>query len=221
MTRREKLRLILGGLGMEPFKYPPPEGYRGIGEAIHDAAKERKLLLAEEKFLIEPNSSSNAESSALEDKKYICDFSDGEHGHELFAWQHRYYGSDASVHLGSSRPTALFGGSTNLKTFKSSAPAKNDNSTLADISLRLAKIISKESNLKTTADESESFGSRINLLRDAYDKINDDVNKELKEVWYDNMNCIQLCPCPDSTHNYLLNIPFPALLCACYTHRSW
>ena len=27
-------------------------------------------------------------------------FSDGEHGHELFAWQHRYYGSDASVHLG-------------------------------------------------------------------------------------------------------------------------
>ncbi len=208
-------------MGTEPFKYAPPEGYRGIGEAIHDAAKERKLLLAEEKFLIEPNNLSNAESSALDDKKYICDFSDGEHGHELFAWQHRYYGSDASVHLGSSRPSALFGGSTNLKTYKSSASAKNDNSTISDISLRLGKIKSNESNPKTTADESESFGSRINLLRDAYDKINDEVNKELKEVWYVNMNSVQCCPCPNSTDNDLLNIPFPALLCACYTHRSW
>jgi len=208
-------------VGTEPFKYAPPEGYRGIGEAIHDAAKERKLLLAEEKFLIEPNNLSNAESSALDDKKYICDFSDGEHGHELFAWQHRYYGSDASVHLGSSRPSALFGGSTNLKTYKSSASAKNDNSTISDISLRLGKIKSNESNPKTTADESESFGSRINLLRDAYDKINDEVNKELKEVWYVNMNSVQCCPCPNSTDNDLLNIPFPALLCACYTHRSW
>jgi hypothetical protein len=68
VNRHEKLRLILGGVGTEPFKYPPPKGYRGIGEAIHNAAKERNLLLVEKKFLIEPNSSSNAESSALEDK---------------------------------------------------------------------------------------------------------------------------------------------------------
>jgi hypothetical protein len=184
LCRREKLRLILGGKGTEPFKYPPPDGYRGIGEAIHDAARERNILLAEEKSLIETHGSSNDESSALEDKKYICDLSDGEHGHELFAWQHRYYGSDASVHLGSSRPGALFGGSTNLKTFKNIVPTKNDNSTIADISLRLGKILMKESNPKTAGDESDSFGSRINLLRDAYHKINVEVNKELKEVWY-------------------------------------
>ena len=95
-NRREKLRLILGGKGTEPFKYPPPDGYRGIGEAIHDAIKEREFLLNEEKVLIDPTSSiSNDESSAGNNKRYICDFSDGEHGHELFAWQHRYYGSDA------------------------------------------------------------------------------------------------------------------------------
>jgi hypothetical protein len=187
VNRREKLRIILGGVGTEPFKYPPPEGCRGIGEAICDSAKERNLLLVEKKFLIEPNSLSNAESSALEDKKYICNFSDGKYGHELFAWQHRYYGSDASVHLGSSRPSALFETSTNLKISKSSAPAKNDNSTTADISLRLGNIISKENSPKTTADESESVGTWNNLLRDAYDKINDKVNKELKEV------CASLC----------------------------
>ena len=140
--------------------------------------------MAEENSLIDPHGSSCAVSSALEDKKYICDFSDGEHGHELFAWQHRYYGSDASVHLGSSRPGALFGGFTNLKTLKNVVPMKNDNSTIADILLRLGKIFMKESNLKTAKDESDSFGSRINLLRDAYNKINDEVNKELKEVWY-------------------------------------
>ncbi len=152
--------------------------------------------MEEEKSLFIQNCSSNAESSALEDKKYICDFSDGEHGHELFAWQHRYNGSDASVHLGSSRPSALFGGSTNLKTYKSSASTNNVNPTIADISLRLGNIISKESNPKTTADE-ESFGSQIKLLLHAYEKIIDEVNKELKEVWYVNMNSILRCPCPE------------------------
>ena len=106
-NRREKLRLILGGDGTEPFKYSPPDGYRGIGEAIQNAAKERKLLIIEEKALFDPHMMSSAESLDNEDKKYICEFSDGEHGHELFAWQHRYYGSDASVHLGSSRPGLL------------------------------------------------------------------------------------------------------------------
>lgn len=186
--RKEKMQLILGGEGTEPFKYPPPDGYRGIGEAIHDAVKERDSLLAGEKVLIETNSSSSDESSAGESKKYICDFSDGEHGHELFAWQHRYYGSDASVHLGSSRPSIFGGSGGNLKTSKiNDVSSKSDNPAVADISSRLSNILSKESKPKATEDGSESFDSSINLLRDAYKKINDEVDNELKEV------CASLC----------------------------
>ena len=194
-NRREKLRLILGGKGTEPFKYPPPDGYRGIGEAIHDAIKEREFLLNEEKVLIDPTSSiSNDESSAGNNKRYICDFSDGEHGHELFAWQHRYYGSDASVHLGAGRP-GLFGGSSgNLKTSKSSAGSKtSDDPRAADISSRLTRILSKSSTPSTPAtsdqneEEGESDTEPITILQDAYEKINAEVNKELKEI------CASLC----------------------------
>mmetsp|Transcript_32185 Transcript_32185/g.67666 ORF Transcript_32185/g.67666 Transcript_32185/m.67666 type:complete len:3523 (+) Transcript_32185:112-10680(+) len=188
-NRREKLRLILGGKGTEPFTYPPPDGYRGIGEAIHSAVKERDILLAEEKVLDEAHSSKSDELSAAESKKYMCDFSDGEHGHELFAWQHRYYGSDASVHLGSSSRPSTFGGSSgNLKTSKSSSvPTKNVKPTVADISSRLSKILSKAKKPKTPEDEAESFDLSINLLRDAYKKIDDEVDNELKAV------CASLC----------------------------
>jgi len=187
-NRREKLRLILGGEGTEPFKHSPPDGYRGIGEAIHEAVKERGILLAQEKVLLDTHSPINDESSTIESKKYICDFSDGEHGHELFAWQHRYYGSDASVHLGSSRPS-LFGGSGgSLKTSKSSATStKNDNQIGADISSRLSKILTKPSKLKSPEEESDSFEASMNLLRDAYLKVDKEVDKELKEV------CSSLC----------------------------
>ena len=201
-NRHEKLRLILGGKGTEPFKYTPPDGYRGVGDAIHDAAKERSVLLAEEKSLLESQGLSNSESSSLEDKKYICDFSDNEHGHELFAWQHRYYGSDASVHLGSSRPVALFGISSNIKSLKGIVPANSGNSTIADISIRLSKILSQESNTKTAEDASESVVSWISLLGKAYDKINDEVNKELKEVWYVNVKIVCAALVPNSVRNF-------------------
>ena len=186
-NRREKLRLILGGDGTEPFKYPPPDGYRGIGAAIQNAAKERKLLVLEEKALIDPHIMLSAESLDYEDKKYICEFSDGEHGHELFAWQHRYYGSDASVHLGSSRPGLLFGGSAILKTRKSIVPTKYDDAIEADISVRLGKFLTAERNPKSIEDDSESFNSRIKFLRDAYDKIDEEVHEELKGL------CASLC----------------------------
>jgi hypothetical protein len=95
-NRREKLRLILGGSDSVAFKYPPPSGYRGVGEAVLECVKERDELISKESSLgIEPEGSSS--------KRFLCDFSDGEHGHELMAWAHRYYGSDASVHLGSGR----------------------------------------------------------------------------------------------------------------------
>ncbi|KAL3944031.1 MAG: hypothetical protein SGBAC_001899 [Bacillariaceae sp.] len=107
-NRREKLRLILGGRGSEPFKHNPPPGYRGIGDAVLDAVTEREALVAKEAILdldlSMPKSEDEEEASQPEgSKRFLCDFSDGEHGHELMAWAHRYYGSDASVHLGSSR----------------------------------------------------------------------------------------------------------------------
>jgi hypothetical protein len=99
-NRREKLRLILGGPSSEPFKYQPPAGYRGVGEAVLEAAKEMDVLLEKEKVLDTSFHSDDTDKN----KRFLCDFSDGEHGHELTAWAHRYYGSDASVHLGSGRP---------------------------------------------------------------------------------------------------------------------
>jgi len=95
-NRREKLRLTFGGPGSAAFKYPPPPGYRGVGEAVLERVKERDILITKESPL-------GYEAQDLSKKRFLCDFSDGEHGHELMAWAHRYYGSDASVHLGSGR----------------------------------------------------------------------------------------------------------------------
>lgn len=98
-NRKEKLRLILGGRGSVNFKYEPPSGYRGVGEAVLASVDELNELLDRESVLDSMSGeSSNVESTT---RKFLCDFSDGEHGHELMAWAHRYYGSDASVHLGS------------------------------------------------------------------------------------------------------------------------
>lgn len=94
-NRREKLRLILGG--NQPFRFPPPEGYRGVGEAVLQAVEDRKILLREE-IPLDPEETNEVQG------KFLRDLSDEDHGHELFSWPHRYYGSDASVHLGSTRP---------------------------------------------------------------------------------------------------------------------
>jgi SPRY domain/UBA/TS-N domain len=99
-NRKEKLRLILGGNGSELFKHQPPDGYRGVGEAVLAAVKERDHLLSKEVVL---DSNKRNERSEAIVKRFICDFSDADHGHELTAWAHRYYGSDASVHLGAVR----------------------------------------------------------------------------------------------------------------------
>jgi len=114
-NRREKLRLTFGGPGSAAFKHPPPVGYRGVGEAVLDCVKERDMLISKESSLgIEPQEFSK--------KRFLCDFSDGEHGHELMAWAHRYYGSDASVHLGSGRSKQS---SSNSKNSSSSKSAEN------------------------------------------------------------------------------------------------
>ena len=51
-NRREKLRLILGGESSEPFKHQPPSGYKGVGEAVLNAARELDQLLEKEKILL-------------------------------------------------------------------------------------------------------------------------------------------------------------------------
>lgn len=111
-NRREKLRLTFGGSGSAPFKYPPPPGYRGVGEAVLERVKERHTLVSKESIL-------DDEREEFSEKKFLCDFSDGEHGHELMAWAHRYYGSDASVHLGSGRSKQSSSNSKNSSSIKS------------------------------------------------------------------------------------------------------
>ena len=99
-NRREKLRLKIS----EPFTYEPPLGYRGVGAAVLDAVEERHKLVEKEKILDRSNAPVHPDP-----RRFLCDFSDGEHGHELMAWAHRYYGSDASVHLGSGRSKQVSG----------------------------------------------------------------------------------------------------------------
>jgi hypothetical protein len=94
-NRREKVRILLGGEG-QSFRFPPPPGYRGVGEAVLESVMERRTWLENERLLDDPD--------VPIARKLLCDFSEEDHGHELFSWCHRYYGSDASVHLGSPRP---------------------------------------------------------------------------------------------------------------------
>jgi hypothetical protein len=132
-NRREKLRMILGGSGSEPFKYQPPPGYRGVGEAVLEAVEERNLLLEKENVL-------GPESIEDGSKRFLCDFSDGEHGHELMAWAHRYYGSDASVHLGSGRSKQATG------VPKGSPAASSVDAASSYVTRRLEKAWSAEEN---------------------------------------------------------------------------
>ena len=49
-NRREKIQLVLGGVG-KSFHYPPPVGYKAVGEAILSAVSDRKSLLEKEDIL--------------------------------------------------------------------------------------------------------------------------------------------------------------------------
>jgi SPRY domain len=113
-NRREKLRINLGGRGNAPFKHPPPEGYKGVGEAVLAAVEEREDLVSKECVLNEK------QDDPPSFRRYLCDFSDGEHGFELMSHSHRYYGSDASVHLGSGRIKQT--GSTSQSSAASQSP---------------------------------------------------------------------------------------------------
>jgi hypothetical protein len=109
---------------------------------------------------------------------YICDFSDGEHGHELFSWQHRYYGSDASVHLGGNR--SLRGTSSLKKSSKGyivhSDPAH------ADVGLRLTNVFEKSTQKSSDLADSKNIEAAVAAFSDAYTKILSDLEQELKSV---------------------------------------
>ena len=154
-NRREKLRLILGGPESVAFKYPPPPGYRGVGEAVLECVKERDELISKESSLgIEPEGSDR--------KRFLCDFSDGEHGHELMAWAHRYYGSDASVHLGSGRTKQS---NTNSKISSSSSSLE---STIAYcLSRRIgAELAKSDYELFSGKTDDENKSTQIQILQE-------------------------------------------------------
>ena len=92
-NRREKLRVVLGG-NDGAFRFSPPTDFRAIGAAFFDAIEERDNIIANEIGFEEP---------AVKGFSPILDTSEEDHGHELFSWSHRYFGADASVHLGSRR----------------------------------------------------------------------------------------------------------------------
>lgn len=173
-NRREKLRLILGGECSEPFKYQPPEGYKGVGEAVLHAVGERDKLLMKENIM-----DLSTDNVAPKPKRFLCDFSEGEHGHELFAWQHRYYGSDASVHLGSARPSKL-----GSESQKSGSGSSSEMSAVLSISRRVEKewksggeISGVESTkLGTDSDVSEI----VSRVTDGYDRVIEKLNTELR-----------------------------------------
>ena len=154
-NRKEKLRLILGGEGSEPFKHEPPEGYRGVGEAVLRAVTERDAIVRKEEILGFPLLGAKDEP-----RPFLCDFSDGEHGHELMAWGHRYYGSDASVHLGSGGPKQSTG------TPRGGASGEQHVSFRDFVSRRLEKALS------TYKESSETLHpSTRKSLNDGYEEV--------------------------------------------------
>lgn len=179
-NRKEKIRLILGGGGTDTFNHPPPPGYKGVGEAVHNLVKEREELLQEESILAEDYSM----NKELSPKPYLCDFSDGEHGYELFAWQHRYYGSDAKVRLGgqgrnrnssrrhrsSNRRRSI---SVSLKTSKSMEDVYH-----GVINSLLEKAWTKD----TSVSDFDDRMMIVNHLNSAYNDIIKETQKELYDV---------------------------------------
>ena len=156
-NRRERLKFHLGGGDQAggSFKFGPPLGYRAVGEAVLQATREMSVFVDYENRYLDHDSQGATSVSPM------CDFSDGEHGHELFAWQHRYYGSDASVHL-----TA---GKDKSKT-KDSTSAKNEQE--VDVVINLCKKRMKEKNLTLTVSNA------LEIINDCYM----DAEGELKET---------------------------------------
>ena len=157
---KEKLKISL-----KNFKYGPPEGFKGIGEAIVRSVNERNILVNEEEIIQEKEDDSLS-------PRFLCDFSDGEHGHELFAWQHRYYGNDASVHLGSGK-----GNVRKLSKTNSSEVTPGIQARLRHAWSKTGKLdLKSEENI--TNDESEILSHMNKGYVHAESKVFSDIRKE-------------------------------------------
>jgi hypothetical protein len=178
-NRREKLRLIIGGKCSEPFKYKPPPGYKGVGEAVLHAVDEHDKLLMKEKILHSTNEAKSSKGNS-NSKRFLCDFSDGEHGHELFAWQHRYYGSDASVHLGSARHSKQ---PTEAQKYSSGIAFSEEVLALASVSRRVEKAWAgkgKQGSEGLTTDLTADLQAYISKVKEGYEKVANKLNTELR-----------------------------------------
>ena len=174
-NRREKLRMILGGCGCEEFNYKPPLGYRGVGEAVLEAVEERELLMSKES-LLEGLKCREAKEAKDLPKRFLCDFSDGDHGHELMAWAHRYYGSDASVHLGSGRTKQ-----PHVLTKSSSIPAALESSPSSWLDRRLEKLWVQqvESESDAEADLNMEEVRTISSMKEGYNALGQKIVNEI------------------------------------------
>jgi len=154
-NRRESVRLILGGRNSERFKYPPPQGYRGVGEAVHHATEELSILTREEEILDHPKD--GEEETDSKPAKFLCDYSEGEHGHELYAWQHRYYGADASVHLGGGGGRSSSSRAARREGAKGTAGQSNENDMISRaVTARLVEEWKKNFDSTKRVDPEES-----------------------------------------------------------------
>ena len=175
-NRKEQIRLILGDGAPNSFHFPPPPGYKGVGEAVAKLVKEREELMKIESVI----SSGKYQEKASSRRSYLCDFSDGEHGHELFAWQHRYYGADASVHLGGRSSRNKSSNKRKSLGMNSSPSSKNvDDLYQSTIDARLSKIWeSKDTTGKPKTMNLKSIEEEINK---GYDTVIQDVMKEIRD----------------------------------------
>jgi len=168
-NRREKLRLKLS----EPFTHSPPPGYQGVGAAVLEAVKERDLLVQKEKIL------RSTKRPSPEPKRFLCDFSDGEHGHELMAWAHRYYGSDASVHLGSGRSKQSAGVPKNSATTITDSPATFSVTRRLERAWATSKM-PRSSNFKLSHESKEALQCEIIAkMKEGFVEISSQVDRQL------------------------------------------
>ena len=195
-NRREKIQLVLGDEKSSCFHYPPPPGYKGVGEAVHSAVQEREILLKEENILASGMITDCLENDASFPKPYMCDFSDGEHGHELFAWQHRYYGSDASVHLGATGKNGAKSLSRGRREYRGSrgrgAPSSENSSDTSQVcnfsvTTRMIKHLATDKDIaenqdKTASENDNHVASILQQMKTSYHTVTSNIISELCDV---------------------------------------
>lgn len=175
-NRKEKVRLLLGGSGKSSFINPPPHGYRPVGEAVVVAARELGCLLKEEMIL-------NGVQLSLDRKSFLCDFSGSDHGYEIFAWQHRYYGSDASVHLSIAPRGQILSSNERIpfQLVSKDGGRMNYDGTIDHMLSKLMTKCSIEHELQNS-----SMGQKLhfasNEILKSYETILEDIDEELQDV---------------------------------------